>query len=269
MLTASLVGALGLCAVVGTTPYKVDPALDGVLTAGLLTFILVEEEAVQPTLAGGFTCPVVSGGNYCDKSKLNFLDRSVVGNNSASWRLVSDVGQYSAWALPVALTSLDAWLSDSRTPFSDFASETLVMGEAVSLATTVTVLTKFAIRRPRPAEYSPDRASNSVDQQVSFMSGHATSTASASTAYATTFWLKHPDSPARFVVLGGAILLTGLVAYGRVGGGMHFYSDVFAGAAVGGVIGWLVPIYHRADPTPAFSVQPLPGGAALSWHTEF
>ena len=269
MLTASFAGALALCAAVGTTPYHLDPALDGVMTVGMLTFVAVEEGLVKPTLSGGRTCPLIAGGDYCDKAKLNALDRSVVGNNSASWRLVSNVGQYSAMALPVALTSLDAWLSGSSTPFADFGTETLVMGEAVTIAMLTTELVKLSVRRARPAQYVPGTNANSVEQQVSFLSGHTTATASATTAYATTFWLKHPDSPARFVVVGGAVLLTGFVGYARVAGGMHFYSDVFAGAVVGGVIGWFVPYWHRAESFPSVSFQVLPGGGAVAWHAEF
>ena len=102
---------------------------------------------------------------------------------------------------------------------------------------------------------------------MSFPSGHTSAAASGFGAYATTFWLRHPGSPARFAVLGGAVLATGLVGYGRVGGGEHFYTDVIAGAVLGGVLGYLVPIWHRADAVPGLAFEILPGGAGVVWRT--
>ena len=86
--------------------------------------------------------------------------------------------------------------------------------------------------------------------------------ASASTAYATTFWLRHPDSPWRFAVIGGVVALTGVTGYGRIGGGWHFYTDVFAGAAIGATAGLVVPALHRKHLEVA--VAPLSGGASVA-----
>ena len=51
--------------------------------------------------------------------------------------------------------------------------------------------------------------------------------------------------------------------------GDHFYSDVLAGAVLGGVVGWLVPAWHRVAPASVVSFEPLPGGATVAWRMDF
>ena len=269
VLVGPLLGILGACAVNAASPYDVDPSTDLTLTLGMFGVVGIEEAFVKPTLAGGHACPLVYGGDYCDKSKLNALDRTVVGNDSATWRNVSDVGEYSGVALPIVASAVDAWLTESDTPVVYVAKDSLVILESVAAATFATDVIKLSVRRPRPAQYVPGRSVSSVEEQLSFPSGHTSAAASGFGAYTTTFWLRHPDSPERFVVLGAAILATGLTAYGRVGGGMHFYTDVIAGAILGGAIGYLVPMWHRAGRAPALSFEALPGGAAAVWRTDF
>ena len=267
MFSVLMAGTLAISVTTSAAPYRVDPPTDLVMTGGMLALAGIEELATQSSLRGGSTCPLAPGGNYCDKSKLLPIDRSVVGNHSAAWRNVSDIGQYAAFSVPVLATSLDAWLSESDTPVADAATETLVMAEAMAATTLVTGIFKLAVRRARPAQYVPGRADGSIWQDVSFLSGHSSAAATAGTAYATTFWLNHPDSPARFLVVGAAVALAGVTGYGRIAAGEHFYTDVLAGFVLGGTIGWLVPQWHRADTTPALSLAVLPsGGATITYH---
>ena len=264
MYIAAMVGMLSSWAVTGGSPYNVDPAFDVPLTVGVLAVVGLEETFVKPSLSAPSGCVLPSNGAYCDKSHLNSLDRSVVGNYSKTWLNVSDVGQYGALALPIAASSLDAWLSGSDTGLEDAATDSLVVIEAATFATLMSTMVKLATRRPRPGQYVADRAGTSIEDQLSFPSGHTTATAAATTAYATTFWLRHPDSPARYVVTAGAVAMTGAVGYARVAGGMHFYIDVLAGAVMGGVTGWLVPLWHRADRDTRVAVSPLPGGGLVA-----
>jgi undecaprenyl-diphosphatase len=113
------------------------------------------------------------------------------------------------------------------------------------VASALTQVLKLAVRRPRPTQYDPQRGLGSVEHQLSFPSGHTAATAAIAAASATTFVLRHRSSPWRFVVIGAAVAVTALTGYGRVGGGMHFPTDVLAGALLGGSIGVLVPGWHR------------------------
>jgi membrane-associated phospholipid phosphatase len=84
------------------------------------------------------------------------------------------------------------------------------------------------------------------------------------TATAMTYWLRHPDSPARWAMAGGALGLTTLTAVGRVQAGKHFPSDVVAGAILGSSIGLLVPWIHRSEAQLEAAVAPVPYGARVT-----
>lgn len=226
------------------SPYEVDAVVDTAVTlGGLATSALIA--VVKPSLASGQSCATRTPSGRCDPSSLNALDRTVVGNDSAGWRRASDVGQYLALSLPVAATALDVALGAGDARLGPFVSDVLVMAEALAVSQVVTDVTKLAVRRPRPTQYREGAYVGSVEHQVSFPSGHTSATSAAVTAYTVTFALRHPDSPWRFAVAGGAVALTAMTAWGRVAGGMHFYTDVLGGAVIGAVAGLAVPLAHR------------------------
>ncbi len=229
-------------ALVAASPYSVDPVTDGALTLGPAALVGLEG-IVEPTLAGGFTCERLTATGRCDPSRLNPLDRTVVGNDSAAWRTVSDAGVGLAVALPLAADALDAALAGDG--FGDYVKDVTVMAETLALAGLTTEVVKLAVRRPRPTQYREGASPGGIESQLSFPSGHVDAVAAVTTAYAVTFTLRHPDSPWRWAVDGGAAALTAITAYGRVGGGMHFYTDVVAGALVGATFGLVVPLAHR------------------------
>ncbi len=250
------------------TPYQVNPAVDVALTAGLLGSYALGE-VVKPTLQGGYRCKRLVAAASCDAATLNAWDRTVVGNNSAGWRRISDVGQMGSLAVPVLATALDAGLSDSGTAVADAATETLVITQAAAAATFATMVLKFAVRRPRPQQYVAGATVSTAESSVSFPSGHTTAAAAGSTAYATTFWLKHPAGWARWAVAAAAVSVTAVTGYGRVAGGKHFYTDVVAGALVGGVCGFVLPMVHLEQAPVQVTGSVSAQAAALSLHGSF
>jgi membrane-associated phospholipid phosphatase len=88
-------------------------------------------------------------------------------------------------------------------------------------------------------------------------------TFSVATAAATIATIRdRPYAPWMWVA--GVTLATG-VAYLRVAGDAHWFSDVAVGAAVGSAVGFAVPwFFHRVRTThPGLDVRPAPGGLAL------
>jgi membrane-associated phospholipid phosphatase len=231
-----------------TTPYTLDPIPHLIATAGAILTVGLGEALVKPVLLGGFDCPTIGEGAsvQCDPSRLWGFDKPVVHWQSNDWRTSSDYTATSAIVLAVLGTNLDAFLSDSATPTADAATDTLMLAESLVFATVFTHALKFAIRRPRPTMYHP--GTYSVENQLSFPSGHTSATAAVATTATVTFALRHPTSPWRYAVAGGGALLTVATAVGRVGGGMHFVSDVLAGAILGSTVGFVLPWINR---TPA------------------
>lgn len=209
-------------------------------TAGIL---VLTEAIVKPALQAGMHCRTTADGNACDATRLWWIDRDVVGKQSHAWLKISDVGNVVAIGGAVVGSIVDSYLALTPSPAQDAAKDVLMVAESLVLATLATHTLKFAVRRPRPAMYRP--GNYSVESQLSFPSGHTTASAAASAAYATTFALRHPKHGARFVVMGAGLGITALTAYGRTAGGMHFYSDVLAGAIVGGIVGYAWPMLHR------------------------
>jgi membrane-associated phospholipid phosphatase len=257
-MTAWLV--LLLDASLTASPYHVDYVSDGVATGATFALLAISEAIVKPTLEGGVHCRSLRPDGSCDPSRLNALDRTVVGNDSDAWALVSNVGVGVAYGLPLLAEALDVASSDSATKGADFTADALVMAESVAVATGGANVIKYAVRRPRPAQYREGASGGSLESQLSFPSGHTTSAAAATSAYATTFWLRHPDSPWRFAVIGGAAAITGVTGYGRIGGGWHFYTDVAAGAILGGAVGTVLPLLHRRNLSMAMQPTAAAGG---------
>lgn len=246
------------------SPYQFELLPHAVATGAVYTTLAILGLAVDSALEGGVTCKLADGETRCAASKLNALDRTVVGNDSQTWTLASDVGLGVITVGSLAGAAIDSWNSASSTPGGDFLTDAVVMLEAGAVAQTATVLLKYAVRRPRPTQYDEGRSVGTVQHQLSFPSGHTSSAAALATAYATTFGLRHPNSPWRFAVYGTSAALTLATGYGRIAGGWHFYTDVLAGLVIGGAAGFAVPYLHRrSDVTVSVNVDPQQTGALI------
>jgi len=69
----------------------------------------------------------------------------------------------------------------------------------------------------------------------------------AVTAFAVTYWLRHPDDPLRWVVLFAGQALALGVGFLKIEAGYHYPTDIMVGALVGSSIGVLVPMLHTDE----------------------
>ena len=126
--------------------------------------------------------------------------------------------------------------------------------ESIAVTQAFTDATKIGVRRPRPIDYAncagtatpPPDLCSSTDMQLSFFSGHASTTA-AITATATylAFTRSRPGAARPWITLTVGTALTAFVSYERVRSGKHFPTDVIMGSMAGAGIGVLVPHFHR------------------------
>ena len=125
--------------------------------------------------------------------------------------------------------------------------------ESLLLNGGITYLLKNKVRRARPFVYNnnqaiPESLKLSRTARRSFPSGH-TSTAFASLVFmATVYGKMYPEDQSRYWVWAGCLATAGTTGYLRYRAGYHFPSDILAGAALGGFVGWLVPQMHEIDP---------------------
>lgn len=264
----------------GATPYKVNLLVDGVLTLGSFAAFGALEFGYKPTLSGGLHCVIPAGGARCSTAGLNDLDRSVVGNRSHPWALTSDITLGVTLGGAILGTMLDVFLSDSQDKASDLLADTVVLAESVGMAILAAEILKLTVRRPRPSQFDPNVPIGGPDDSLSFPSGHTATVASAAFALTTNFWLRHPESPWRFVMGFGALAATSLTGYARVGAGRHFYTDVLAGGLLGAASGILVPLVHhwlkddddsgwKASAIPSVGAVGDTGGYGLQWRLQF
>ena len=110
----------------------------------------------------------------------------------------------------------------------------VLLGTSEILAYSIGYAMKEVVRRERPYEALSDVHTNHLESAdpYSFPSGHA----SSAFALATLLTLRYPK-PAVYIP---AFVWAGLVGYGRMYLGLHYPSDVFAGALLGAGSAYLV-----------------------------
>jgi membrane-associated phospholipid phosphatase len=249
----AVVAAAGTARAEGDGPYDVRWAIDlPLVAAGVALWVLpvvVLDEVVDPSCS-------------CRRDRVSGLDSFALDRHSSFAKTASDILVTSLAIAPLGLDALDVYRSEAS--WRGFAGDVAVMSEALVVSGALNGVLKLSVRRPRPLLYdappgSPARAD--PDNYISFYSAHTSTSFAVTLAYATTFALRHPDSPARFWFYGGAVVLSGTVGLLRVLAGKHFPTDVLAGAAVGTAVGMVIPRLHlRSREVMALPVE---GGAVL------
>jgi membrane-associated phospholipid phosphatase len=151
----------------------------------------------------------------------------------------------------LAASALGAWQAASP---RELLEDAVVIAEAVSVAATLTALSKQTFARTRP-----DGGGGS------FFSAHASRAFVLATAAGSVASIRGRES-APWLWAGGLTLATG-VAYLRVAGDAHWLTDVAAGAAVGSAVGIAVPwlLHRRGHGVRRFPVTPAPGGIRVAF----
>ncbi len=177
----------------------------------------------------------------CDASRINAFDRGVIGNYSEKIHSVADFVVLGTLLVPPLLTLLEHG-SDG------VLEDTVVFFESILVAQALAQVTKAAVRRPAPLVYDPDvpldAKINNADAVRSFYSGHTTTAFTAATAFSVTYWLRHPDSTLRWLVIALSAITATTVGVLKMEAGYHYPTDVIAGALTGIGVGLLVPLLH-------------------------
>ena len=150
--------------------------------------------------------------------KVNSWDGNFVRNYN---KIISRTEPYVAVGVPVAM-ALAAWIKNDKNLLKD----AVYVGTSVAGAFVVTYGMKYLVDRQRPYDRYPDRVhAYSHESSPSFPSGH-TATAFA---LATSLSVKYP----KWYVIAPSALWACSVGVSRMNEGVHYPSDVLAGAAIG------------------------------------
>ncbi len=192
------------------------------------------------------TCRVC-GSNAFDE----YLHSRLTWSNPGAARLASDV--LANGVLPAAVIAHSVLMARHEGAPGDAAADVLVIAEAAAVAASLDEIAKDAVARRRP---------EGAAGNTSFYSGHTSLAFSLATAAGTVSSMRgYPSAP---WVWGAGLTLASAVGYLRIAGDAHWTTDVLAGAAAGGLVGFAVPwLFHRPARSRRVTVIPAPGGLAL------
>lgn len=223
--------------------FTIDPVVDGLLIVGGAGF----SEILSQVLSTGEIRPALPG----DPNNLLSIDRVAINQTpDPHANTYSNIGLWTATGFAILDPVLSGWRDGRRALLVDG----ILYGETIAITQAFTDATKIGVRRPRPIDYincsgtqaSSSSSCNSTDMQLSFFSGHASTTASiAATATYLAFIRSGARSPRPWITLAAGTLLTAFVSYERVRAAEHFPTDVIVGSMAGASIGTLVPHFHR------------------------
>lgn len=150
--------------------------------------------------------------------KINSLDSRFVRNYS---KVFSRSAPYISVGVPVAMAAYAGFAKDK-----DLLKDAIYIGTSVGEAVVLTYGLKYAVGRERPYERYPDRVyAYSLEDSPSFPSAHT----AAAFSLATSLSIKYP----KWYVIAPSALWACSVGFSRMNEGVHYPSDVVAGAAIG------------------------------------
>ena len=119
----------------------------------------------------------------------------------------------------------------------DLLRNACVTFAAIGVNTAITVALKYSINRDRPFVTYPDIIKKSAAGSPSFPSGHT----SLAFATATSLSLEYP----KWYIIVPSYAWAGTVGYSRMHLGVHYPSDVLAGAVIGAGSSWLTHAVNK------------------------
>jgi membrane-associated phospholipid phosphatase len=201
-----------------------------------------------------------------DAQDVNAFDRSATRRWSTAWDGASDILGHAHMYVPLLLAAREA----RRGRWGNVGTFAVMYCEAYLVTKGLTETIQYSVGRTRPFLYNTrlDEATRlelGLDRGAygSFISGHTAGAFCASVFFARVFAETNPGSRANKWVWGASLAVAAISGYSRYQAGRHYPTDVIGGAIVGGLVGYLVPAFHRSDS--AISVAPSgPGGLSLA-----
>ena len=156
-----------------------------------------------------------------DLRLLNYINSAENPGPDKAWRMLTNSANYIDAAVPIGIFIVGLAEHDSELKSKAY---TIAASNVVNLGATLAL--KLAFNRQRPAVAYPAIIYDKVEESgPSFPSGHT----SAAFATATSLSLVFP----KWYVIAPSFVYAGAVGYSRLYLGVHYPSDVLAGALLG------------------------------------
>ena len=229
--------------------YTLDPAKDliiGSASLGLSVSSFFVSRSADNASKDNF--PLSKGG-------VNSFDCGLMYKYNKPLDLAGDFILYGLMAMPVASLAGNLYNGNA------WATYGVMYAESALLVFGTCEILKNSMLRYRPYCYFGDVPSGKgSDYYKSFPSRHTAFAFMSAGFLTSTFFTEYPDSPWKIPLSAASYSLAAGVGISRVFSGSHFISDVLAGAALGSVYGYLIPLLHlRKDRATSAGVRQNPG----------
>ncbi|SFO48207.1 undecaprenyl-diphosphatase [Chitinophaga sp. YR627] len=166
--------------------------------------------------------PVISQSRLqtFDDHTLEYLAARRTPGQTKTWLLISNTNDYVNVAIPAGL--LVAGIIDHN---PDMRQNALYVASSTATTFLLNTLIKKLVKRPRPFISNTHLTAVYQPTSTSFPSGHTSSAFSSATALARAY--------PKWYVIAPAFLWSSAVGYSRMYLGVHYPSDVTAGAMLG------------------------------------
>jgi len=148
------------------------------------------------------------------------------------FRFMSNSEIYFVLGVPATITTT-GFIKDNK----EMVRNAVVVIAAQAINSGITLALKYSLNRDRPFITYPDITKKSSAGSPSFPSGHT----SSSFALATSVTLAYPE----WYIIVPSYIWAGTVSYSRMHLGVHYPSDVLAGAIVGSGSAYLTHIINK------------------------
>jgi len=182
--------------------------------------------------------PGLSGQNW-DINLLKHINLDRNKSLDGAFRFVTNSAGPVAFGVPVIICGTGFIMHDSL-----IVRNSLNTGSALVVTVIITTIAKYTVNRTRPFVKYPYIEKEAAGGSPSFPSGHT----SEAFALATSVSLIYP----KWYVIAPSFLWAGAVGYSRMDLGVHYPSDVLAGAIIGAGCSWITfKVNHRLYNKPA------------------
>jgi membrane-associated phospholipid phosphatase len=184
-----------------------------------------------------------TGVSPLNRDNINSFDRSATFHWSPEAENASTYTLFACMGAPAILM-----LSEKAR--KDYLTIGVMYFQTLGLTNGLTSLAKGVAERTRPFVYNPSAPMSeklTADARTSFFSGHASNAFASSMFFASAFREYHPGSKWNWPVLGLSLSVAAWTGFLRYTAGKHFPSDILTGAAIGSMIGFIVPYLHRSS----------------------
>jgi undecaprenyl-diphosphatase len=183
---------------------------------------LIRQVGLSVLLFGGLSVvtQAQSGLQRLDERILEDLAAGRTDGQTKLWRFVSNANNYVNAGIPVGVLIDGLIRNDDRTK-----RDALYMATSTATTYLLNLAIKKLVRRPRPFLTDPNLVPVYRPGEWSFPSGHSSSVFSAVTSLARVY--------PRWYVIAPSYLWAAGVGYSRMYLGVHYPTDVTAGAVLG------------------------------------